>query len=208
MDLQRLVLLWVLVIGLVNLSSALEFEMQTQTKCIYEEINSNVIVVGDYRAFNKDNSDIPAYVDVRVEDPAGLTLHEARGQAKGQFAFTSKTAGEYKACFTVQDIETAFRTKLRLEWKTGVAATDWESIAKKEHLDELSVEMRKLEGSIREIYAEMLQLQQREQEMRDLNEETNSRVAHYSIISLVVCAATAGWQAWYLKKFFMRKKLL
>jgi hypothetical protein len=56
-----------------------------------------------------------------------------------------------------------------VDWRTGVAATDWDNIAKKEHLDALSVEMRKLEGSIREIYAEMLQLQQREQEMRDLN---------------------------------------
>jgi hypothetical protein len=58
-----------------------------------------------------------------------------------------------------------------VDWRTGVAATDWDNIAKKEHLDALSVEMRKLEGSIREIYAEMLQLQQREQEMRDLNGE-------------------------------------
>jgi hypothetical protein len=65
----------------------------------------------------------------------------------------------------------ALHTKLSVDWRTGVAATDWDNIAKKEHLDALSVEMRKLEGSIREIYAEMLQLQQREQEMRDLNGE-------------------------------------
>lgn len=51
---------------LLGLSTALEFEMQTQSKCIYEEINANVIVVGDYRAFNKDNAEIPVYVDVRV----------------------------------------------------------------------------------------------------------------------------------------------
>ena len=51
---------------LIGLSTALEFEMQTQSKCIYEEINANVIVVGDYRAFNKDNAEIPVYVDVRV----------------------------------------------------------------------------------------------------------------------------------------------
>jgi hypothetical protein len=67
------------------------------------------------------------------------------------------------------DINTAYHTKLSLDWKTGVAASDWDAIAKKEHLDELSVEMRKVEGQIREIYAEMLQLQQKEQEMRDLN---------------------------------------
>lgn len=54
---------------IVGLGAALEFEMQTQSKCIYEEINANVIVVGDYRAFNKDNSEIPVYVDVRVCAP-------------------------------------------------------------------------------------------------------------------------------------------
>lgn len=67
------------------------------------------------------------------------------------------------------DLQTALQTKLTIDWRTGVAATDWDTIAKKEHLDQLSVEMRKVEGQIREIYAEMLQLQQREQEMRDLN---------------------------------------
>jgi hypothetical protein len=67
------------------------------------------------------------------------------------------------------DVETAHHTRISLDWRMGVSATDWDTIAKKEHLDQLSVEMRKLEGTIREIYAEMLQLQQKEQEMRDLN---------------------------------------
>ena len=89
-----------------------------------------------------------------------------------------------------------------------MAATDWDTIAKKEHLDALSVEMRKLEGQIREIYAEMLQLQQREQEMRNLNEETNTRVAWFSIFSLVVCVAAGAAQVLYLKSFFVRKKML
>lgn len=186
----------------------LEVEMQTQTKCIYEEINANVLVVGDFKAFNKDNPSIPVYVDVRVTDPLGVIIHENRGQSSGQFAFTSKSAGEFQACFSVPDMQTASHAKLNLDWKTGVAATDWDSIAKKEHLDQLGIEMRKLEGQIREIYAEMLQLQQREQEMRDLNEITNTRVAWYSIVSLAVCVGATVWQLWYLKKFFQRKKLL
>lgn len=197
-----------LLLALFALARGMEFEMQSATKCIFEEVNANVIVVGDYAAFNKDRSDQPVYLDVRVEDPAGVVLHETRGQSKGQFAFTSKTQGEYRACFNVPDVHTAFSTKLKLDWKTGVAATDWDSIAKKEHLDELAVELRKLEGSIREVYNEMLDLQEREQQMRDLSEVTNSRVAWFSIMSLAVCVASAVWQLWYLKKFFMRKKLL
>ena len=62
-------------------------------------------------------------------------------------------------------------TKLKLDWRTGVAATDWAAIAKKEHLDALTVELRKLEDNIREVYSEMLQLQQREQEMRNISGE-------------------------------------
>ena len=69
----------------------------------------------------------------------------------------------------LSDLQTAYQTKLKLDWKTGVAATDWNSIAKKEHLDALTVELRKLEDNIREVYSEMLLLQQREQEMRDIS---------------------------------------
>lgn len=47
------------------------------------------------------------------------------------------------------DLQAAYQTKLKLDWKTGVAATDWGAIAKKEHLDALTVELRKLEDNIR-----------------------------------------------------------
>jgi uncharacterized radical SAM superfamily protein len=99
-------------------------------------------------------------------------------------------------------------TKVKLDWKTGVAATDWASVAKKEHLDSLTLELRRLEDSIREVYSEMLLLQQREQEMRDISEVTNSRVAWYSIASLLICVLSGIWQLWYLRRFFKRKKLM
>ena len=52
---------------IIGAAQALQFEMQTQTKCIYEEINANVIVVGDYQAANRDNPGLPIYVDVKVK---------------------------------------------------------------------------------------------------------------------------------------------
>jgi len=39
-------------------------------------------------------------------------------------------------------------------------------------------------------------------------EETNARVAWFSIFSLAVCVASAVFQLMYLRKFFQRKKLL
>lgn len=49
---------------------ALDFEMQAQTKCIFEELNANVIVVGDYKAVHKDNPTAPVYIDLRVRPKA------------------------------------------------------------------------------------------------------------------------------------------
>lgn len=92
---------------------------------------------------------------------------------------------------TPADIQTAFHTKLKLDWKTGVAAADWDSIAKKEHLDSLTVEMRKLEGTIREVYNEMIQLQQREQELRDLNGEPRSAWAAHPVQHALLGACCA-----------------
>jgi hypothetical protein len=42
------------------------------------------------------------------------------------------------------DLQSALQTRLTIDWRAGVAATDWDTIAKKEHLDQLSVEMRKV----------------------------------------------------------------
>ncbi|GFH21477.1 GOLD domain-containing protein [Haematococcus lacustris] len=182
--------------------------MQSSSKCVFEEINANVIVVGDFNAFHKDHPDVGQAVDARVEDPHGLLIHESHAKTAGQFAFTTKIAGEYKACFSVREPQAALNTKFKLDWRTGVAATDWNAIAKKEHLDALTVELRKLEDSIREVYSEMLMLQQREQEMRDISETTNTRVAYFSLAALLCCVLSGAWQLWYLRRFFQRKKLM
>ena len=52
--------------GTHRLSAALEFDMLFQTKCVMEEINRGVLVVGDYAAFEKENADRPVEMDVKV----------------------------------------------------------------------------------------------------------------------------------------------
>jgi hypothetical protein len=37
---------------------------------------------------------------MQVSDPSGGIVHENKAQHQGQFAFTTKSAGEYQACFT------------------------------------------------------------------------------------------------------------
>ena len=51
-------------------SAALEFDMLFQTKCVMEEINRGVLVVGDFAAFEKEHPDKPVEMDVKARDTA------------------------------------------------------------------------------------------------------------------------------------------
>ena len=39
---------------------------------------------------------------MQVEEPSGRVLYEKRGISSGQFAFTTKEDGDFKACFTAK----------------------------------------------------------------------------------------------------------
>jgi len=177
-------------------SSALEFDLgqHQTTRCVSEELNESVLCLGEFSAMDTSTQQpVPLKVEVRgqprgwprasgggagsrahrvlpqVTDPHGATLHHKEQQTAGTFAFTSKLAGDYKACFTARDIHTAQNTRVRLDWKVGVAAKDWSAIAKKENLDAMATELRKLEDAVRDIHSQMLHLRQREEDMRNLN---------------------------------------
>lgn len=47
------------------------------------------------------------YIHWQVEDPNGAVVHETNAKAEGQFAFTAKVPGEYKACFSVKGVLTS-----------------------------------------------------------------------------------------------------
>jgi hypothetical protein len=166
----------------------------------------------------------------QVYDPHDAVVDQQTNKPKGTFGFTTKVAGDFKACFTAKGMEavlllqiycyilvssyvmlfarwfqligsdgrvnhesvvlmicksqkiqlpmsiasyvdpvTARDTKLSLEWKTGVSATNWDDVAKKENLDVMATELRKLEDSVKEIHQEMLYLRRREEQMRNLS---------------------------------------
>lgn len=52
-----------------------------------------------------------------------------------QFAFTTAEAGNYLACFSIDGEDRGLVVKLNLDWKIGIAARDWDSVAKKEKIE-------------------------------------------------------------------------
>ncbi|CAD6245465.1 unnamed protein product [Miscanthus lutarioriparius] len=179
----------------------------TAIKCLSEEIQSNVVVMADYSILFEEHPIRPR-VSAKVTSPFGDVLHHADKVSHGQFAFTTAESGIYLACFWTETLEKGMVVNLNLDWRTGIAAKDWDSIAKKEKLDGVALELVKLEVAAKAIHENLLYLILKEADLRDLSEWTQVKITWLSLISLAVCIAVSVLQLWHLKQFFRKKKLI
>lgn len=177
----------------------------TGTKCVSEEIQNNVVVVADYVVID-EHGHAPPTVSAKVTSPYGNTLYHQENVTHGQFALTTSEIGNYVACFWVDGNHQS--ATLNLDWKIGIAAKDWDSVAKKEHIEGVELELRKLEAAVEAIHENLLYLKNREAGMREVSEKTNTRVARLSIMSLGVGIVASLLQVWHLKHYFQKKKLI
>ncbi|KAM7251512.1 hypothetical protein ACFE04_023395 [Oxalis oulophora] len=189
------------------------------TKCVSEEIQHNVVVLADYVVVSEDHNHLPT-ISVKVTSPYGNNLYHKENVTYGQYAFTTQEAGNYLACFWLDgQNHGSGDINVNLDWKIGIAAKDWESVARKEKIEKIptfptgdhrgvELELRKLEGAVESIHENLLYLRNREAEMRTVSEKTNTRVAWYSVMSLGVCIVASAVQIWYLQRFFRKKKLI
>jgi len=91
---------------------------------------------------------------------------------------------------------------------TRAHAKDYDKIAKKEHLNNLEVDVRRLVDRTRGIVNELNYQKEREIAFRDTSESTNTRAAYFSMFQLAVIITSAFIQMQYLKLFFRKKKLI
>ncbi|KAI3464500.1 hypothetical protein Pfo_021163 [Paulownia fortunei] len=204
----------VVAVALVPAARGLWLDLPSSgTKCVSEELHNNVVVLADYYAFigeeyDVNNTIIPT-ISVKVTSPYGNDLHHQEKVSHGQFAFTTTETGNYLACFSVDgDHHGGKKVTVGIDWKTGIAAKDWESVAKKEKIEGLELELKKLEEAVQAIHENLNYLINREAEMREVSETTNARVGWYSIMSLGVCIVVSVFQLWYLRRYFQKKKLI
>ncbi|KAL1187870.1 Transmembrane emp24 domain-containing protein p24delta6 [Cardamine amara subsp. amara] len=184
----------------------------TGVKCVYEKIEANVIVVADYLCIDEGFTQFGPTLDVRVTSPYGNELYNQKNVTYGQVAFTTSEMGTYSACIAMHHDQTHHTLNnsciVSLDWRMGIRTKDWDSVAKKEKIEGVELQLRKSTEVVSGIRANMLYLKIRESYMREINEKTNKRVAQLSFISLGVSLVVSLIQVWHLKRFFLKKKLI
>lgn len=190
------------------IASSLMFHLSpNQRKCLKEEIHKDVLVTGEYEL-----SEAPGQTaSLKVTDSKGHVLYNKDDATKGKFAFTTEEYDMFEICFESripaggghgQDREVS------LNVKRGVEAKNYGDIAKAEKLKPMEVELKKLEDLSESIVNDFAYMRAREEEMRDTNESTHSRVLYFSIFSMCCLLGLATWQVLYLRRYFKAKKLI
>merc|ERR1711953_520488 len=100
------------------------------------------------------------------------------------------------------------RHMVSLNMKHGVEAKNYDGVGEAAKLKPLEVELKRLEDMSESIVQDFAFMRKREEEMRDTNESTNSRVLYFSIFSMCCLLGLATWQVLYLRKYFKSKKLI
>ncbi|XP_071833319.1 transmembrane emp24 domain-containing protein 10-like isoform X2 [Apostichopus japonicus] len=202
------ILVWALVLLFISEISALSFMLPQNTrKCLMEEIHKDVLVTGEYKL-----SPAPGHkTSLKVGDSKGHTLYSKEDALEGKFAFTTDDKEVVEICF-ISKIDPGVRAapsrEVFLDVKHGVEAKSYEDVAKSEKLKPMEIELRRLEDLSEAIVNDFAYMKKREEEMRDTNESTNSRVLYFSIFSMCCLLCLATWQVFYLRRYFKSKKLI
>jgi len=205
-----------------------------EARCFRVEVPQDVLIVGDFKSEPLTNewqlgssrpvqagepSQAEMYnqkigslqLDVEVKDPFNNVVHKRAYNPTSRFALTSPVGGEYGVCFKTTSSSwwgTQLRWKMEITIHTGAEATDYADVAKKEHLDNLQLSVRRLFDRAQGVRSEMAYQKEREKVFRNTSESTNSRAAWWSVIQVAIVVITAFLQMQHLKSFFRKKKLI
>lgn len=197
----------VVVVALLCAVPSMGLKMQLEPsakKCLGNDLTKDVLAVGDYAIAGLPPG-VPSGVEITVSAPSGTVIFQKSDVSTGKMSFTATEEGVHQLCFANRG--QALRV-LVFNLKTGVEAKDYSDVAKKEHLQPLEVELRRIEDSVAEIYDEMRYQREREEAMRNTNESTNSRVLWYSIFTIVVLLSLGVMQLMILRRDFKAKKII
>lgn len=202
-------------------SQALYFYVNgKQRKCFYEELPQDTLVVGDYKAevYSPNSNTYIAEPSVSMS----ITVEETfdndhrvvsqKGADHGRFTFSAADSGQHRLCFTPESSGPG-------SWLSGAAGpvkmtvdivigeTSKIESEDKGKMEDMASRVKNLNSRLYDIRREQVFQREREAQFRDQSEITNSRVARWTVIQIVVLIGTCAWQLSHLRSFFIKQKL-
>jgi len=173
------------------------FLRQAEELCLAEPVVEGDMIVGEF-VINPAQS----RVGVSVQDPFSAVVYSKSSSSDGKFAYTSPSAGEYRACFTNSGLH---QKTVTFVMKKGANAKDYSAIAKKHNLAPMELDLKRAEDTVTRLNTELAGLSRKHGDMQDIYASSNSRSLLFSIFSVLLLVGMAAAQLVYLKRFFVSR---
>lgn len=199
-------------------AQALHFYVETdETKCFFEDLPKDTIVVGKYEAYewdaekndyvNSDHLQIEITVDETFDNNHRVVSQ--KNAPVGQFTFTSLDSGEHKFCLTPKHTDWSRRAKDRISLDLAVGdAKPLVDSRRDEDVNFLTLKTNDLVRRLEEIRKEQQLFRIKEANFRDTSENVNANSVKWTFIQVVVLIAIGMWQMTYLKSYFVKQKVV
>eukprot|EP01013_Petalomonas_cantuscygni_P002054 TRINITY_DN12071_c0_g1_i1.p3 TRINITY_DN12071_c0_g1~~TRINITY_DN12071_c0_g1_i1.p3 ORF type:complete len:196 (-),score=32.73 TRINITY_DN12071_c0_g1_i1:563-1150(-) len=178
--------------------SALEFELADpqRPKCFTEELPAHTEVEAFVSASSK--------VVLSVTDNSGHNIRRLElVPEKQRVAYYSTSAGDNVFCFFAEHAGSA-PVKINFDLRSGVGAIDYEHGKALDRLRPLEIKLRMTEDVLIHVHREYLYQEQRERELRELNERMNTRAVTVAVVVLILAAVIGSAQVKHLQSHFQR----
>nr|XP_012222022.1 PREDICTED: transmembrane emp24 domain-containing protein bai isoform X1 [Linepithema humile] len=200
-----------LTIFVIGQAQAIMFYLEPSNhKCLKEEVHANVLVTGEYEV----SEALGQKTDYVIQDSKGHILSQKDDIPHGKllkFSFVTETYDTFEICFIshVPNHQRGVRQEVMLVMKRGIEAKSYEGlIGEAAKLKPVEVELKRLEDLSEAIVQDFARMRKNEEEMRDTNEATNTRVLYFSLFSICIVFGLSTWQLFYFRRFFRMKKLI
>eukprot|EP00922_Rhytidocystis_sp_ex-Travisia-forbesii_P012870 GHVS01019333.1.p1 GENE.GHVS01019333.1~~GHVS01019333.1.p1 ORF type:complete len:285 (+),score=62.05 GHVS01019333.1:119-973(+) len=168
----------------------------SQKRCFGEQLGKHVLLMGEFK------SDGP--LQLSVTSPSS-TIFQDKNKNEIRTAFTTQSAGTHMFC-----IHNMNRTSLHVQMSIvfGPEARDYSQIAKRDHLNDVVVKLRKVEDQLKLYHHNISRMRERARGLRMTNDSTSSRVIAFCVLDTFLLVTSAVAQAYYFRRFFRSKKII
>ncbi|XP_037072029.1 transmembrane emp24 domain-containing protein bai-like [Pollicipes pollicipes] len=197
-----------LLLGRLLCVEGLMFQLHPNNhKCLAENVHAKTLVTGEYEVSEVPNQVVHFQV---IDQDSHVLANRQEAKGHGKFAFTTDKDTKFEICFvsSVQAGQSGLVHDITLTTKHGVEAKSYEGLADAAKLKPLEMQLKKLEDLSEAIVQDFAYMREREEQMRDTNESTSSRVMYFSLFGLCCLLGLATWQVLYLRRYFKAKKLI
>eukprot|EP01002_Notosolenus_urceolatus_P013714 NODE_4624_length_783_cov_6.196185_g3843_i0.p1 GENE.NODE_4624_length_783_cov_6.196185_g3843_i0~~NODE_4624_length_783_cov_6.196185_g3843_i0.p1 ORF type:complete len:204 (-),score=49.40 NODE_4624_length_783_cov_6.196185_g3843_i0:38-649(-) len=194
---------------LLGSCTAFQFPMsEGESKCFTEELPEGNTLSGEIDVKLESSGHA---IDFTIENPHRVVVVKKTSiNGHQRFETITTAGGEHTLCFFHRILTSTVGQKAFIDFNVNLGP-DEQSVEHQNQLRRLKpieVELRLAAETVQKVHHEYLYFKQREAELRNLNEATNSRSVLMSVGSALFAAALAGLQVLHLKKFFISKKML